>query len=72
MEDFQDRSANRQEAEMRNFPYELRHPSGATLRLDPTRLLLAFRNAESRMDAEARVQDMHALETGGAQLSKAA
>jgi len=40
---------------MKSFPRELRHGSGATMVLDPTRLLLAFTNATAREEVEVRV-----------------
>jgi subtilisin family serine protease len=42
---------------MRNFPLELRHGSGALMRLDPTRLLLAFREPILREDLEGRLRE---------------
>jgi Subtilase family len=51
---------------MKNFPRALQHGSGATMTLEPTRLLLAFSQPISRSDVEARLRDFGlALEDAG-------
>ena len=42
---------------MKSFPRELRHGSGAMMMLDPTRLLLAFKEATALNEVEAGLKD---------------
>jgi subtilisin family serine protease len=46
------------EAAMENFPRELRHGSGATMTLDPTRLLLAFTEPVSPEEIQSRLDNL--------------
>jgi subtilisin family serine protease len=42
---------------VKNFPIELRHGSGAAMRLDPSRLLLAFKEATGREEVGGLITD---------------
>jgi subtilisin family serine protease len=42
---------------MENYPFELRHGSGAVMTLDPTRLLLAFKEPTPHEEVEARLRE---------------
>ena|SRR5882724_3551959 len=42
---------------MDNFPRELAHDSGATMRLDPSRLLLRFREAMAPAEVTTRIDE---------------